>query len=111
MRLHLTSCLLALITSASPAIGQEATTGKANPALAKAMQDFVDAGEIAGAITIVADGQRILHQHVCGEADVTAHLPLQEDSIFWIASMSKPITAACVMMLVDQGKQIGRAHV
>jgi len=104
MRLHLTFCFLVLVISARPSFGQEATTGKVNPALAKAMQDFVDSGEIAGAITLVADNRHMLHQHVCGEADITAHVPLQEDSIFWIASMSKPVTAACVMMLVDQGK-------
>jgi CubicO group peptidase (beta-lactamase class C family) len=39
-----------------------------------------------------------------GYADVAAHKPMATDDLFWIASQSKPITATCLMMLVDEGK-------
>jgi len=39
-----------------------------------------------------------------GYAELENKIPVQTDSIHWIASMTKPVTAACVMMLVDQGK-------
>ena len=73
------------------------------------METFVRSGEIAGAVTLVADAERILHLGAVGDAKLqgaptdTAE-PMRVDSIFWIASMSKPVTGVCVMQLVDQGK-------
>jgi CubicO group peptidase (beta-lactamase class C family) len=68
------------------------------------MKSFVEAKEIAGSVTLVADGGKILHLSATGLADVEENQPMKADSIFWIASMTKPITATAVMMMQDEGK-------
>ncbi|MEX2186642.1 MAG: serine hydrolase domain-containing protein [Pirellulales bacterium] len=74
------------------------------PDIDAAVQRFVEAKEIAGAVTLVADGDGVRHLGTVGLADVAGEKPMRADAIFWIASMSKPITAAAVMMLQDEGK-------
>jgi CubicO group peptidase (beta-lactamase class C family) len=64
----------------------------------------VDRGALAGAVTLVADKDRVLSLDAVGYADVVARRPMRPDALFWIASQSKPITAAALMMLVDEGK-------
>ena len=78
----------------SPAVG----------AVAGSVQPFVDRHELAGAVMLVGDGQRVLTAEAVGWADIAAKRPMRTDSMFWIASQSKPITAAALMMLVDEGK-------
>ena len=73
-------------------------------AVSERMKGFVDAKEIAGAVTLVADGETILHLSASGLADVGKNLPMAADSLFWIASMTKPVTATAVMMMQDEGK-------
>lgn len=68
------------------------------------MKGFVDSKEIAGAVTLVADGDKSLHLASTGMADIETKRPMATDSIFWIASMTKPITATAVMMMQDEGK-------
>ncbi len=68
------------------------------------MNGFVQAKEIAGAVTLVADGDKILHLSATGMADIDSKTPMAADSVFWIASMTKPITATAVMMMQDEGK-------
>lgn len=72
--------------------------------LSAAVQPYVDRGELAGAVMLVADKDRVLATETVGWADVAGKKPMRADSMFWIASQSKPITAAAVMMLVDEGK-------
>jgi CubicO group peptidase (beta-lactamase class C family) len=69
-----------------------------------ALQPFVDREELAGAVGLVANRDRVLDVEALGYADVGAKRPLIVQAIFWIASQSKPITAALLMMLVDEGK-------
>lgn len=59
---------------------------------------------LAGAVTLVASRDQVLDVSTVGFADVAAKKPMAPDALFWIASMSKPITAAALMMLVDEGK-------
>lgn len=59
---------------------------------------------MAGAVTLVANRDKVLGTSVVGYADVAVQKRMQEDSIFWIASMSKAMTAAALMVLVDEGK-------
>ena len=73
------------------------------PVAAK-LQPFVDNHVLAGAVTLVASRDKVLDLETVGFADVAAKKPMAPDSLFWIASMSKPITAAALMMLVDEGK-------
>ncbi len=80
----------------------------AAPALTDAvnvrMQGFVDSKEISGAVTLVADGEKTLHLSATGLADIAGNKPMATDSVFWIASMTKPVTATAVMMMQDEGK-------
>ena len=69
-----------------------------------AMQATVDAHEVAGAVTLVATKDKILHLEATGMADLASKRPMETDAMFWLASSTKPITATAVLMLVDEGK-------
>src|SRR5205814_2328209 len=70
--------------------------------IAPAMQTFVDKGEVMGIVTLVATQNKILHEAAVGTSDGTRKM--QTGDLFWIASMSKPMTAVAAAMLVDDGK-------
>ena len=72
--------------------------------LADVLQPFVDARQIAGAVTLVADRDGVLDVTCVGDADLATHAPMRPDSLFWVASQTKPFTAAALMSLVDEGK-------
>jgi CubicO group peptidase (beta-lactamase class C family) len=72
--------------------------------IASVLQPFVDRHVLAGAVTLVADKERVLSIEAVGYADTAKSVPLRADAVFWIASQSKPITATALMMLVDEGK-------
>lgn len=72
--------------------------------IAAALQPFVDGHSLAGAVTLVASKDKVLDVSAVGYADIAAKKPMQPDSMFWIASMSKAMTAAGLMILVDEGK-------
>ena len=86
-----------------PAPAQDTARKPANK-IAAVLQPFVDNHALAGAVTLVADKDKVLSVEAVGFADVAASKPMQTDAMFWIASQSKPITAAALMMLVDEGK-------
>ena len=64
----------------------------------------VEAGLLAGAVTLVWQGGKVLQVNEIGHRDVQAKLPMQRDTIFRIASMTKPVTVAAAMSLVEEGK-------
>lgn len=70
----------------------------------KQLQRFVDEGMIAGAVTLVARHDKIVELDAIGLADLATKRTAQTDDLFWIASMTKPITATVVLMLQDAGK-------
>ncbi|MEZ6056015.1 MAG: serine hydrolase domain-containing protein [Planctomycetaceae bacterium] len=76
----------------------------AQTGLAANLQPFVDGHTLAGAITLVADRDKVLDLSAVGFADIEQNRLMKTDDIVWIASMSKAITAAAVMVLVDEGK-------
>lgn len=57
-----------------------------------------------GAVTVVATRDKILHLEASGFADIAAQRPMTTDTVFWIASMTKPVTGAAILMLQDEGK-------
>jgi CubicO group peptidase (beta-lactamase class C family) len=69
-----------------------------------AVQPLVDNNSLAGAVMLVADGEKVLDVETAGYADREVRRPMPADALFWIASMSKAMTAATVMILVDEGK-------
>ncbi|MFF0183909.1 serine hydrolase domain-containing protein [Streptomyces sp. NPDC005244] len=66
------------------------------------LQGYVDDGTVPGAVALVARGDRVDVEAV-GSLDVEGSAPMARDSIFRIASIGKPVVAAAVMMLVDDG--------
>ncbi|WLW57114.1 serine hydrolase domain-containing protein [Streptomyces sp. YU58] len=64
---------------------------------------YVDAGKVPGAVALVARGDDV-QVVTAGSVDVEGTAPMARDSIFRIASITKPITAAAVLMLVDEGR-------
>jgi len=74
------------------------------PGIGEAMQEMVARNEISGAVTMVVTKDKVLHSAATGLADVAAKRPMSADALFWIASMTKPITGSAVLMLQDEGK-------
>lgn len=72
--------------------------------ITEAVQRHIDAGSVSGAVTLVARRGTIVHFEAHGLMDLESKKPMPKDGIFRLASMSKPITAIAVMMLVEEGK-------
>jgi len=70
----------------------------------EAVQRHIDAGNVAGAVTLVARRGRIAHFEARGMMDLESKKPMPKDGLFRLASMSKPITGVAIMMLVEEGK-------
>ena len=63
-----------------------------------------DAKEIPGVVAIAASGNDVLYQGAFGKRDLSKPDAMTADSVFWIASMTKAVTTAGAMQLVEQGK-------
>src|ERR1041384_7401086 len=74
------------------------------PGIGAARQEMIAKSEIAGAVTVVVRKDKVIHLESTGFADVAAKRPMTPETLFWIASMTKPITARAVLMLQDEGK-------
>jgi CubicO group peptidase (beta-lactamase class C family) len=74
------------------------------PGIGPAMQEMIAKNEIAGAVTVVVTKDRVLHFETTGFADVATKRPMTSDTLFWIASMTKPVTGVAILMLQDEGK-------
>jgi CubicO group peptidase (beta-lactamase class C family) len=73
-------------------------------AIVERMRQQIDKKEVAGTVTMVVSRHKVLALDAVGKADLDKGTPMKADTIFWIASMTKPITATAVMMLQDEGK-------
>jgi CubicO group peptidase (beta-lactamase class C family) len=73
-------------------------------AVASSLQPFIENHTLAGAVTLVATKDRILDLGALGFADLELKMRMQPDALFWIASMTKPITATALMMLIEESK-------
>jgi methyl acetate hydrolase len=63
-----------------------------------------DTREIPGVVAIAANSKDVIYQGAFGKRDLSKDDPMTVDSVFWIASMTKAITTAAAMQLVEQGK-------
>ena len=68
------------------------------------MKEFVAAGTISGVVTIVARHGKVVEFDAVGLRDIESNAPMQKDSLFRIASLTKPVTCAAIMALVDDGR-------
>ena len=75
-----------------------------NPAIRAAIEKFIDAQDISGAVTVVATKEKFLAVDTIGLADIAKKKPMEPDTLFWVASMTKPFTAVSILMLQDEGK-------
>ena len=64
---------------------------------------YIDAGRFPGTLTLVWRRGEIAHFRALGLADVERRVPMREDTVFRIYSMTKPLTTVAFMMLVEQG--------
>jgi predicted dithiol-disulfide oxidoreductase (DUF899 family) len=71
--------------------------------IGKILRAYVDRGEVAGAVALTAR-QGTVRVDAAGVRDLTAAIPMRRDTLFRIASMTKPITAAAAMILVEEGR-------
>lgn len=84
-----------------------ATVGMSQQTLAtipERMGQFVDEGVISGAVTLVARDGKVVQHAAVGKADLESDRPMKTDTLFAIASMTKPVTATAVMILKDERK-------
>lgn len=89
--------------------GSSAPSESASPpprvdAIDAAMKVYLDSHQAAGFLTVIAQNGEIVHLSPRGDADLAGQRAMMEDAMFWIASMTKPMTAAAVLMLADEGK-------
>ena len=70
----------------------------------EAMQDLVDQGLLAGAVTMAARDNKVMHFESVGYRDKDAEAAMTNDALFRIYSMTKPITGVALMTLYEEGK-------
>src|SRR5438105_4538940 len=94
----------ALIAFALSVVGSAgAASDSLDPAF-RLVRDAVEKDEVPGAIALVARGGRILRHEAYGLRDIESQLPFTTNTLCWIASITKPVTVAAAMTLVDAGK-------
>lgn len=73
-------------------------------AVGPALQAFVDSGELAGIVTLASHRGEIVHLEALGWSDLETGARMRPDTLFRIASMTKPVTSAAALMLMEEGK-------
>ncbi|WGM40663.1 serine hydrolase domain-containing protein [Caulobacter sp. NIBR1757] len=68
------------------------------------LQGFVDRGELSGLVTLASRGGEVVHAEAIGWSDLESRTPMRQDTLFRIASMSKPITSVAALMLMEEGR-------
>jgi CubicO group peptidase (beta-lactamase class C family) len=112
---HATTFRLALLASvvaapsllaATLAVSKAEDVGLSSERLRRihpAIQSHVDGKDFSGAVTVVARKGKVVHFEAHGMADVEARKPMQTETLFRLASMTKPVTAVSILMLVEEG--------
>lgn len=98
--------LVTAATAATPTVRPE-TVGLSSSRLERVtelMQQHIEAGTFAGAVTLIARNGRVVLFAAQGEMDLESHAPMRTDALFRIMSMTKPVVAVATLMLVEEGK-------
>lgn len=69
-----------------------------------ALESVVSRGDLAGLVALVWHDGKVIQRISVGWRDIKAKLPMEHDTLFRIASMTKPITSAAALMLFDEGR-------
>ena len=72
--------------------------------ISQMIQRRIDAGDMTGAVTMVARKGRVVHLEAQGVMDLESKKPMAEDTMFRVASMTKPVTGVAIMMMIEEGK-------
>ena len=72
--------------------------------IAPTLQPIADAGDLSGFVTLLFRHGEIAQINTIGQRDVTKKLPMERDTLFRIASMTKPVTSIAALMLMEEGK-------
>src|SRR2546422_1460310 len=91
--------LLVAVTFAAPSITQQGAT-----ALSTFLKDATDRGDVPGVVVAVVDRNGTLYNEAFGVSSTLTKRPMTKNTIFNMASMTKPVTSVAIMMLVDEGK-------
>ncbi len=100
--MHPFRCLA--VVALSVVLSSRADNHPTLPGIGDSMEAMVRSREIAGAVTVVVGRDRVLHLECTGLADVAEERPMRPDTLFWIASMTKPVTGTAILMLQDEGR-------
>lgn len=92
-----------LVTGAGIILHGAAAGTASAPAIDTVLESWIDTGRIVGAVVLVARDGEIVYSRAAGHADREAGVPVSEDTIFRHASMSKLVTSATALALVDAG--------
>jgi CubicO group peptidase (beta-lactamase class C family) len=106
MPLLMIPILAASLTAGDVPPGKPEDVGMSSERLRRiheAIERHIDAGEISGAVTLVARRGRLVHFEAHGLMDIESKRPMEKGAIFRIASMSKPITGAAAMIMLEEG--------
>ena len=104
--LALTALTLPVVTASAPTTKPE-EVGLSTQRLQRVSQMIqrrIAAGDLAGAVTIVARKGKVAHLSVQGAMDLESKQPISASTMFRIASMTKPVTGVAIMMMVEEGK-------
>jgi CubicO group peptidase (beta-lactamase class C family) len=104
--LLLTVLALTVVTASTPTAKPEEVglSSQRLQRISTMIQRHIDAGELAGAVTVVARKGRVAHVDARGVMDLQSRQPMTPTTMFRIASMTKPIVGVAVMMLIEEGK-------
>jgi CubicO group peptidase (beta-lactamase class C family) len=91
----------ALLPIAGPARGEDAALTKR---VREQLQPFIEKGEVSGVVALVGSTEGVVSVRAQGLRSIENGMPMRPDTLFRIASMTKPITAIGIMMLVDEKK-------
>jgi methyl acetate hydrolase len=91
--------LLVVVTSAAPTLPQEGAS-----TLSAFLKAATDRGDVPGIVVAVVNKDGVLYNEAFGRSRTLTSAPMAKDTIFNIASMTKPVTSVAIMMLVDEGK-------
>jgi CubicO group peptidase (beta-lactamase class C family) len=72
--------------------------------IAAPLRQAADAGDVPGVVAAAATADGVMFEAAFGTRDLATGVPMTTDTVVWIASMTKAITGACAMQLVEQGK-------
>ena len=91
--------LLVTVVFAAPTLSPQGTTD-----LATVLKTAVDRGDVPGVAVAVVNKDGLLYNEGFGKSRTLSNTPMAKDTIFNMASMTKAITSAAIMMLIDEGK-------